>query len=241
MRQKLVALIVLSLISLGFVAHGFAETPEEALKRLFPKLQFDAVGPSSIKGLYEVVLGGDVAYFNPEEGYLLIGEIIDKNQVNITAKKRADLAAKRNEGALAKAKTLPLEKAVKVGSGPNKVIEFTDPDCPYCRRAAEFFDKRTDVTRYVFFLPLAMHKDAENKVKFVLCSSDRAKTYEEAMHGKLDDQKYKVCAKPEVDELAKLHKELAAAMGVTATPFFVVNDKIVPGANIPMIEGALVK
>jgi len=52
------------------------------------------------------------------------------------------------------AKTLPLEKAVKIGDGKKVVIEITDPDCPFCRTASEYFSKKTDVIRYVFFAPL---------------------------------------------------------------------------------------
>ncbi len=38
----------------------------------------------------------------------------------------------------------------------------------------------------MFFLPLPMHKDAENKVKYIFCANDTSKAYEEAMQGKLD-------------------------------------------------------
>jgi thiol:disulfide interchange protein DsbC len=241
MRKRIMAILVLSLLVLGFATHGFAETVEEAFKRMFPKLNYDTINPTGMKGLYEVVVGNNIAYFNPEEGYLMVGEIIDKTETNITAKRRTEISRERNQAAAAKAKDLPLEKAVKIGSGKNTVIEITDPDCPYCRKASDFFGKRNDVTRYVFFLPLSMHKDAENKVKYVLCSTDRAKAYDEAMHGKLDDRKYEICSKPEVEELAKVHKGVADSMGVTGTPFFVVNGTVVPGANMAMIEGALIK
>jgi len=50
----------------------------------------------------------------------------------------------------AAAADLDLSKALVIGNGPKTVIEFTDPDCPFCRKAASYFANRTDVTKYVF-------------------------------------------------------------------------------------------
>ena len=98
----------------------------------------------------------------------MFGEIWTKDGRNVTAEKRARIAA-------AKLKDVPLDKAVKIGNGRNKVIEFTDPDCPYCRKAAEFFKGRNDVTLYVFFFPLPIHKDAQAHARYVLCAADKAR------------------------------------------------------------------
>jgi len=65
-----------------------------------------------------------------------------------------------------------------------------------------------------------MHKDAENKVKYVFCAQDKAKAYEEAMTGKLDDMKYEVCTKPEISDLLKVHKDTAAKLGISGTPSY---------------------
>jgi thiol:disulfide interchange protein DsbC len=121
-------------------------------------------------------------------------------------------------------------------------VEFTDPDCPYCRKASEFLEQKKDATRYIFFLPLPMHPDAENKVKYIFCAEDKAKAYEDAMKGKLDNQKYEKCDKPEAVELLKFHKDLAGKMGINGTPFFIINGKkAITGANTPEIEAALIK
>jgi thiol:disulfide interchange protein DsbC len=87
-----------------------------------------------------------------------------------------------------------------------------------------------------------MHPDAENKVKYIFCAEDKAKAYEDAMKGKLDDQKYEKCEKPEAIALLNLHKEIAGKMGINGTPFFIVNGKkSIVGANTPEIEAALIK
>jgi len=215
------------------------ESAAETLKKLFPGINADTVTPTDIKGIYEITSGINVGYFAPDPGYLIIGDIRDKNGVSITAKKREQLQAVQNEAMAAKAKALPLDKAVKIGQGKNTVIEFTDPDCPYCRKASEFFAKKTDITRYVFFTPLPMHPDAENKARYVLCATDKAAAYEEAMTGKLDSKKYEVCKSPEVDALVTLYREQSAKMGVNSTPFFIVNGKAISGADFQRLDQAL--
>jgi len=208
---------------------------EEIFKKVFPGVPFDSIKPTDIKGVYEVSKGSEVIYFIPDPGYLFVGDIIGKEGKSLTEVRKGELVVE-------KAKNLPLEKAVKIGSGKNTIIEFTDPDCPYCRKASEFLEQKKDVTRYIFFFPLPMHPDAENKIKHIFCSEDKAKAYEDAMKGKFDDQKYEKCDKPEAAELLKLHKELAGKMGVNGTPFFIINGKkSVVGANTPEIEAALIK
>lgn len=209
-----------------------SETVEESFKKMFPNISAETIVPTEIKGVYEVSSQNQIGYFAPEPGYLILGEIIDKNGTNITAKRKNEkIASKTNE--------LPLDKALKIGNGKNTILEFTDPDCPYCRRASSFLQQKSDISRYIFFLPLPMHKDAENKIRYIFCSNDKAKAYEDAMHGKLDNMKYEICKKPEIDDLVKIHKEASRKMGINGTPFFIVNGKPISGANTAEIEKAL--
>lgn len=239
MKHKVLFVALVGIFVLGLALLGHTESVDDAFKKAFPQIKYDSITPTDIKGVYEIVAGPNIGYFAPEPGYLIVGEIRDKNGNNITAKRRSEIAAARNQAILAKSKSLPLDKAVKVGTGKSTVIEFTDPDCPYCRTAAAFFKKKNDVTKYVFFFPLPSHPDAENKVKYVFCAQDKAKAYDEAMSGKLDDKKYQSCKKPEADDLLKQHKDLAMSLGISSTPLFIVNNKVVPGADIPKLEEAL--
>ncbi len=235
--NKRAALRILFALVFVFVIGGkaYAETVEETFTREFPGVDFDSIKKTDIKGVYEISKGPEVIYFVPDPGYLIAGDIYDKGGRNVTKDRRAELFA-------LSAKNLPLDKAIKVGSGKNTVVEFTDPDCPYCRAASAFLQKRKDVTRYIFFFPLPSHQDAENKIKYIFCAADRVKAYEDAMQGKLDDLKYEKCSKPEAAELLELQKEVGQKMRINATPFFIINGKkAVTGANIPEIEEALGK
>jgi len=222
-------LILCSLVS--------AETVEDSFRKIFPKYNYDIIRESEIKGAYEVIMGADIGLFFPEPGYLIVGDfaMIDRGGKNIAEKKR-------NEVFLARTRTLPLDKALKIGSGQNTVIEITDPDCPYCRKAAAFFEKRSDVTKYVFFLPLPYNKDAENKIQYIFCAEDKEKAYYEAMQGKLDSKKYEVCKRQDAVDLLKVHKDITARLGIGGTPSFIINNSVVVvGADLQKIEGALKK
>ena len=131
-----VAFLVLGLFQPGVNAAPLAVTPEAAFNKAFPQLKVDSITESQIKGLYEIISGQNVFYFSPEKDLLLVGDMYNSAGQNITGEKKRDLKAKFQQKAMEKVKDLPLEKAVKVGNGPKKVIEFTDPDCPYCRNGA---------------------------------------------------------------------------------------------------------
>jgi thiol:disulfide interchange protein DsbC len=239
MKKNLEVLVIGILCIFLSVDLALALTPEESLKKNFPAIPVDSVIPSNIPGLYEVIAGQQIFYYAPEAEAIVVGPIIKMGGRNLTQERYQVLEQKRLSEMAGKIKDIPLEKALKIGNGKNIVIEVTDPDCSFCRQAAKFFKGRTDVTKYIFFFPLVMHKDAEPKVRHILCAKDKAKAYEDAMSGKLDDMKLKVCDSSDVEALIKVHRETAAKIGVTGTPFFIINSQPVVGANIPQIEKLL--
>ncbi|HEY5975840.1 MAG TPA: DsbC family protein [Geobacteraceae bacterium] len=226
----LLGLMFAALLPVKAPASSLVVKPEVALKQAFPQLVPDSMRESAIKGVYEVVSGQNVLYFYPEKDLLLVGEIYSKDGRNLTAERKGELVA-------AKIKDLPLDKAVKIGSGPKTVVEFTDPDCPYCRKASEFFKGRSDVTRYVFFSPFA-HPQAITKVYYILAASDKAKAYEEMMQGK-PVPAAEAPASEAVKALASQQLDLARSIGVQGTPTFFINGSMVVGADVQKIEGLL--
>ncbi|MBI4687882.1 MAG: DsbC family protein [Nitrospirae bacterium] len=219
-----------------FSGFAFAESPADSFKKNYPNVQLESIKETQIDGLYEVVVQGvSVVYYHPKTGYVFVGEMRSKDGKSFTAERVNELVS-------AKVKKLPLEKAVKIGSGKNTIIEFTDPDCPYCRKMAEYFKKKEDMTRYIFFFPLThIHPYAEDKAKYILCSKDKGKTYEEVMAGKIDSKKIEPCDDKDVAAALEEHKHAAAGLGVQGTPMFVVNGQPVRGANVQAIESLLKK
>jgi thiol:disulfide interchange protein DsbC len=184
MNKKTILSVFFVLLFVSVICGNLrAETIEETLKKTFAGVTFDSVRPTDIKGLYEVIKAYEIIYFVPDPDYLIVGEIVSKDGWSVTELRKSELVAES-------AKKLPLDKAIKIGSGKNTIIEFTDPDCAHCRTASSLLGQKKDITRYVFFFPLPSQQDAENKIKYILCAADRVKAYEDAMKGKLDDQKY---------------------------------------------------
>jgi len=133
---------------------------------------------------------------------------------------------------------LDLDKAIKVGSGKVMVIEFTDPDCPYCRKAEEFFGKRTDVTRYVFLVPLPMHPDAPAKAQYILSAADGAKAYTAVMGGSLDRKKPEGITEQGKQRLAE-HEQIAKNARVGGMPTFIISGIIIEGLDMNRINKLL--
>lgn len=237
MKKLLIAAtVLLTLAASQLFAAPLVETPEAAFKKTFPQLKLDSITASEISGLYEVVSGQNIFFFYPEKELLLVGDIYTKAGQNLTGEKKRALKANMQEKALEKLKDLPLDKAVKVGNGPKKVIEFTDPDCPYCRRASEALKGRTDITRYVFLTPMA-HPNAITKVHYVLSAKDQEKAYHEMMEGKPVPAGAEYSK--EVKAQAAEHMELARTLGIDGTPTFYINGQQVVGANMEKIKELL--
>ena len=237
MKNLFLVVVALLVLTASQLYAADVDTPEALFTKTFPQLKVDSISASEIKGLYEVVSGQNIFFFYPEKELLLVGDMYNKAGQNLTGEKKHELKAKIQEKSLEKLKDLPLDKAVRVGSGPKKVIEFTDPDCPYCRKASEALKGRTDITRYVFLTPLA-HPNAITKVHYVLSAKDQEKAYHEMMEGK------PVPASPadyskEVKAQAAEHLDLARALGVDGTPTFYINGQQIVGADMERIKELL--
>jgi len=127
---------------------------------------------------------------------------------------------------------------LKIGNGPNTVIEFTDPDCTYCRRVDKYLNSRSDVTRYVFLFPLPMHPNASKKAAYILSAQDNAAAFREVFSGQLDNASFlpsNPVSKKQVDDLLVI----ARTVGVRGTPNLWVNGTFVGGADIAQIESLL--
>ena len=209
-----------------------AATPEESFRKSFPAIRADSVKPTPVAGLYEVAVGSQIVYYAPGQEYLIYGPIVTSKGENLTEKRAAELLA-------IKLKAVPLDKAIRIGNGKHQIVEITDVDCPYCRKASAYLAGRKDVTRHVFLLPAASHKDAKVKTLQVFCAADPAKAYEEAMSGKLDDMKFSPCQSAQAEELLKAHQQIGQQVGVTGTPLFLIDGQVVLGADMARIEKIL--
>jgi thiol:disulfide interchange protein DsbC len=133
---------------------------------------------------------------------------------------------------------LDLSKSITIGNGPKTVIEFTDPDCPYCRKASKYFEGRSDLTRHVFFYPLPRHTRAKEKVRFILSMQDTVKAYHDVMSGKMDAAP-PLASTQEGIKLQEEQLEIAKKNKVDSTPTFMINGRIIVGFDQKKIDEAL--
>jgi thiol:disulfide interchange protein DsbC len=229
------ALCLLFVVLLGVQPVFADESEKEAaaqLSRIMPNTMIDGFGPSPIPELYEVTAGDQIFYFSPN-GHLVFGEIWSKDGRSLTAERRDQLITD-------KLGRLPLDKALTIGDGPHQVIEFTDPDCPFCRKADAFLEGRADVTRHIFFFPLeGLHPKAAAKSRYILCSEDKEKALKEVFAGDWDNKDLPPLAADCQETLLDEHLRLGGTLGVRGTPTIWVDGASIKGADLDAIAALL--
>ena len=188
--------------------------PADVRARIVAKLpgaQASDVAVSPIPGLYEVAMGGLIAYVSADGKYLLSGNVYDLDtQENLTASRRNSARAK----ALAAASE---SNMIVFGPANAKmtVTVFTDIDCGYCRK---FHSQIAEVNksgvrvRYMFFPRTGPGTESWTKAEQVWCAADRREALTRAKKG--DAVKGKTCG----DAAVKSQYELGSDLGVEGTP-----------------------
>jgi thiol:disulfide interchange protein DsbC len=187
------------------------------------------VKESDIDGLVEIYFQGRLMYFNVKNKLLFIGEIYNEHGVSLTK-------AAIQQRAYERLASLPnIALVLNGGKGLKKIIEFSDPDCPFCRRANDFFTQAENaVERHVYF-DTRIHPQARPKVIHILCAEDREKAFQDVYTERLATYDY--CE--EGAELADLHQKASVEMSVSATPTFFIEGNLVRGFNRQMLADFL--
>lgn len=229
-RNNLYLFACATFLSLSLLDIACAEDPRKEMTRTFPNLTVESFRPSPIPDLFEVVAGDQIFYWSAN-GYMVFGEIWSREGKSMTVERREELSS-------IAVKNLPLDKAVVIGKGKHQIIEFTDPDCPYCQKVDTFLASRSDVTRHIFFFPLSIHPQAANKAKLILCSLDKESTYKTVLSGRYDSIPIPSFAEScDGEGFLKEHLALATKLGVRGTPNLWIDGVQVSGADIPrMVE-----
>jgi len=192
-----------------------ATVPADVRARVVSKLQGakpEDVGPSPIPGLYEVTMGGLIAYVSGDGKYLVSGNVYDLDtQVNLTASRR--------NAARARALAAAPEDQMIVFSPANAkmtVTVFTDIDCGFCRR---FHNQIADINkagirvRYLMFPRSGPGTESWRKAEAVWCAADRRDALTRAKRG--DEVKSKGC---KAADAIQTQYSMGEDMGVEGTP-----------------------
>ena len=194
----------------------------EKFKGMYPNTRFTDVRKAKVAGLYEVVMGDNVAYTDDSGRYFIFGHLFDmKEQVDLTAQRRVDSRKVEFPSQF-------LGNAIKTvkGDGSRVVAVFSDPDCPYCKKLEGELARLDNVTIYTFLYPLEqIHPEAKTKSIAVWCAADRQQAWSQTvLTGSAP--KLVACNNPVNDNLV-----LGSRLGVTGTPTLIALDgRLLPGA-----------
>ena len=216
-------ILLLSLVVLPVVAQDEKiEKVWQGLSLMLPDLEPDAVNPSPVPGLYEVVLGPKVFYVTEDARFLIQGDVIDlESRANVTQPRvnqvKADAIEKVGEQNM-------LIFSPEVFT--HTVTVFTDIDCGFCRkmhREMESYFEQGIRIRYLFFPRAGALSNSYRKAVSVWCADDPKAMMTQAKTGAEIEQKQCVSPVPG-------HMALGEMMGVTGTPALVLQDgRMIPG------------
>lgn len=215
------------------LARAAAEA-EQQLRQTFTNLQFEDFEPAPVHGpIYQASAGGRVIYYAPESEHLLFASIFDKNGVNLTALTQEAGTAKRLKA---------IDTALAFAVGPENaatVIEFTDPDCPYCRALDRYWAAKAaegkPVRRLVFFVS-GIHPEAAAKAEHILCSTDKTAAFK-AIYAGAPPAVLRTCAEGRAK--VEAHARIVGSAGITGTPTLIAGGKLISGFQQAEIEAFL--
>lgn len=223
MTKKLLTLVLAAAFAMPAVAQD--EAPAAIVtkfKAMYPKTNFKEIRKSPVTGLYEVVMGDNIAYTDDSGRYFIFGHLFDmQEQVDMTAQRKLD--SKKTEFP-----AKHLGQAIKTvkGDGSRVFAVFSDPDCPYCKQLEGELTRLDNVTIYTFLYPLeSLHPEAKTKAVSIWCAPNKAKAWSELM---LAGKKPKLvaCNNPINDNLV-----LGSKLGVVGTPTLIAADgRMLPGS-----------
>ena len=180
------------------------------------------VRATSINGLYEVIVGGEVFYTDRQGDYLILGELMDlKGQRNLTKERLDSLIAAIEFDKLSFENAIMIER----GSGVRKLAVFEDPNCGFCHKFQRELMAVEDMTLYIFLYPM-LSADSRTVATNIWCSENPQKTWEDWM---VREIKPATAACEQARAVLDDNIKVAQSYGIKGTPTLVFTD----GSRIP--------
>lgn len=177
MRLKLVIPSFLLCFVFG-VAFADEASLKKALQETFSGEKIESLKKTPYLGLYEVVVGGELFYTDDKGTYLFFGHVVDpKTKQSLTSERLQQIKDSRRISPA----SLPLESAITAvkGSGKRKLVVFSDPNCPYCKRLEKELANISDVTIYTLLYPVL--NGSMPTATAIWCAPDRLKAWDDFM------------------------------------------------------------
>lgn len=210
------------------------EDAQRRLQQTFTNLRFENFAPSPIKGpIYQAFAGGRLLYFAPESEHLIFAAIYDRSGINLTA-----LAEEQS----ARRKLAKIDTSSALAIGPQNapaVIEFTDPDCPYCRALDRYWSAKQaegkPVRRLILFVT-GIHPGAAAKAEHILCSPNKEAAFKSIYEGSAP-AKLLTCA--EGRQTVEAHAKVVSDAQIGGTPTLIAAGQVISGFRQAEIEAFL--
>ena len=244
--KKLFILTLMAVFSLTVNVYAISLNTIQAI---LPHTKISKVLNTPIKGLYGALMpNGQIVYVYPSKKLLVFGQIWTNTGKNLTNESMAGMQASKAKRI---AKYVDLAKAIKIGHGPVKVIEFANIDCPYCRAferlTTESKRLRDKMTRYLFLIPqpsihphstemelyyFTKSQGLSNKAKVALLNKIMVKQVYLTKSGNIPP-KFKQSAY--AMKTLEYNTALAQKFSIFGVPYFIIKNQAVLGLNIGQI------
>lgn len=228
-RKTALALALMAVTTLA-ASSAFADSTSDALKSKlqgqYPSTTFTDVKPSPINGLYEVIMGRNIAYTDSTGKYMLFGHVFDMSaQKDLTADELTEISK-------IDVSKLPIKNAIKTvhGNGKRVMYLFSDPECPFCKQVEPELAKLDNVTIYTFPFPIeSLHPGTTDVSKRIWCAKDQSAAWKQMLaKGTLP----KEAATADCNNPIEANGRLGDSLGIRGTPTLIFsNGTIIPGAS----------
>lgn len=204
------------------VERDFLTRAERQMGATFHNLSITDFRPGPMPGLFEASIGGRVVYYSPEPELIIFGQIFDKAGKDLTAE-ALQKAQQRKMGAV------DLKQALVLGPpGAPEIVEFTNPDCGFCRNLSRYLaveaEQGRTVRRRIIFT--TFNAASRRKAEHILCSKDPERAFEE-IYASGAPKTLASCAEGKAK--VEAHAQMARAAGVQATPTLWLDGRPVEG------------
>ena len=213
-----------ALLFLNIPAMAEADTKQAhaAVQKMIPDIPLEAIQPSPLPGLYQVMIPPQMFYISADGRYAFDGDLIDLQtgtNVSTVLRDKLRITAINNMG-----------EASMIVFAPKKpqhtVTVFTDIDCGYCRKLHNEmvkYNKAGIKVRYMAYPRAGPGSGSYQKAVSVWCSKNKQDAMNKAKQG--ETVKSKDCDNPVAQQFA-----LAQRIGLRGTPAIVTEQgQVLPG------------
>jgi len=220
MKERIIKLLTLSFIL--FFAISVCLTcwvySQDHPNVKIPGIIIKSVNFNNDLGLYEVIAANNtIFYLTKDSKYAIFGNVIDtKTYKNLTDERKREVFK-------VDFKSLPLDDAIKSGSGKKKIAVFSSPFCPWCRKLHEELKKSDDFTVYNFIVPYG----DPNILKTLFCMNNPKDAFDKAYNNNMPKTGKTDCEK--ANQLQK-NGELMRKNFISSFPTAILeNGKVING------------